>query len=693
MKLKKIFSLENLEKKIKNIWDRFPLSVIIALIVATIFFILLHFTDNDTGLWKKLLIANLSLIATFIFSIWVYLSVENTDFSKIKKNIFQLIPIVFGILFFFTFTSDIDNIENIIFFILSLVWITSYLFFAPYIKNIFLPLVLKGDVWKTEGLWIVKQSVFYTYFYNISVVILISFIFALVLFALWAIWITATNTLFDLDISEKKTYWNWAIIVFSLLSPLFLLFNIPDKKSFLSDKFNWNAFFSFLVKFVAVPFIYLYFFILYAYSIKVLANFWDWPKGEISWLVIGFSIFWYLTYSFSYIFEKDSKAIKLFRKIFPYAVIPQIFMLFYAIYLRIAQYDLTVNRYFIVIFGLWLLVISLHFVFSKKKSLIALPISLAFFIILISIIPKFNVYNYPVERQFDRLENNLEKAWIFKPEKPWTEWLDLIVPLKNYSDISKDLSKNIYSGIDYICDFDNCNKIKDLFPKIYWEILEKDKKQWEKNIQEQINKILKNKDKKECKYNKNWFKKNYNTICFDKKRLEKLKNKKYNWPSKWEIVSKITKKIKVENYFKYWLFDNQIPKINIFWSYDVLFPLEIDWYKKVFKVWTNDRVNYWEENVKNKIYWKIDILKQKLYIYENTKLTKTIDLKNVFDEIKNRYNKKYNSKNWAQKDLTFIINKNYKIIFQTIRIPKNLKDIKKKDDIYYYDMYWVILEK
>jgi hypothetical protein len=102
-------------------------------------------------------------------------------------------------------------------------------------------------------------------------------------------------------------------------------------------------------------------------------------------MVIWFSIFGYITYMFSYVFEEKNKFIKIFRKVFPYIVIPQIFMLFYAIYLRINQYDITINRYFIVVFGLWLLIISLYYIFSKKKHLAFIPAVLTLFTIIISI--------------------------------------------------------------------------------------------------------------------------------------------------------------------------------------------------------------------------------------------------------------------------------------------------------------------
>mgnify|MGYP003432920687 CR=1 FL=1 len=40
-----------------------------------------------------------------------------------------------------------------------------------------------------------------------------------------------------------------------------------------SEAFEIHSFFAFLIKFVATPFIFFYFAILYAYTIKVLLNF------------------------------------------------------------------------------------------------------------------------------------------------------------------------------------------------------------------------------------------------------------------------------------------------------------------------------------------------------------------------------------------------------------------------------------
>ncbi len=654
----KIFSSENLKKNLKNIWDRFPVAIIIILLLAGLLFIELHYNSDISNYYnERIFIAILVLIMTFVFSVWTYLSSENSDKSKLQRNLFQFIPLWFWVIFYNVFSLDPNDFENILFFILSFTGIIAFLFFAPYFKNLF-----KKPV---------QQSVFYTYFYNISGLILISFIFAWVLFGLGAIGIAATDALFDLDINEKNTYWNWAILSLSIIAPLFFLTQIPTKKSFKENNFNENAFFSFLIKFVAIPFIYLYFFILYAYTIKVLSNFSDWPKGEVSWLVIGFSIFGYIAYIFSYIFEEKNKLIKGFRKIFPWAVIPQIFMLFYAIYLRINQYDLTVNRYFVVVFGLWLLLTSLHFIFSKKKNLIAIPAWLALFIIIISIIPKYNVYSFPEERQSTRLEFNLIKATILQDWK--------IVGLNNYSDISEDLSKNIYSGINYLCDFHNCESIKKLFSVIYQDIYDKDKANWEKYREENIKRykdaIIKYKDS------------DLQRVENNEKILKRTLKEKYEWPSKWEITQWIIEKIKVKNYFsksddnrKYFEYNKDYK--------DDFFPINTKWYSKIYRIQT---YNQWGE-VKN--YAEYNMKNQEIIIRENDIEIIKFSTKEISKKLIEKFSKNDNNDLKKQELIFELESGKYRLYFENISILN--PDYKEADDEnieFWWYSNWYLLVK
>jgi len=145
-------------------------------------------------------------------------------------------------------------------------------------------------------------------------------------------------------------------------------------------------------------------------------------------------------------------------------------MLGYAISLRINQYDLTMNRYFVVIFGIWLTIISLYFVIGKIKSLTIIPATLTAITLLISIGP-WGVYQLPLTRQYARLVNNLETAGMLK------NGTISIAP----ESLEINLENDIYSGIEYVCRFESCKRIKTLFADILLGIEKTDKENWEEN--------------------------------------------------------------------------------------------------------------------------------------------------------------------------------------------------------------------
>lgn len=593
----------NLKEQIQIIISRFPLAILLIFIVSWLFWVILH-SDLSNLVEDNIIKTILSLIITFFLSIGIAISCENNKISGIKKIFAQFIAIIFWIFFFLSFTPSLDSFENIIFFLLSLTGVISYFFFAPYIKKIFSKNV--------------KQSVYYTYFYKISSIFLISSILWVVLFILWNIAIAAIFELFDISgISHSKITGDWTIFALAFITPIFALTQIPNQSTYNENHFNENIFFSFLIKYIAIPFIYVYFFILYAYSIKVLSNFWDWPKGEVSWMVIGFSIFWYITYLFSYIFENNNKFIRYFRKGFPFVVIPQLFMLAYAIYLRVAQYDITINRYFVIVFGIWLSIISLYYIFSKKKSLYMMISTLGFFVIMVSIGP-WSVYNLPENRQYNRLIHNLSQANILQN--------GTITPLKNSKDITIDLSKDIYSWIEYLCDFDNCNKIKQLFSKEYKALLKKDSLEFENRMQEKQN----------------------------EKNSKSTTDQKYEEPRTWEIVRYITEYIKVENNMYN---NNNISSIYLYWKENI-FPIEMQGYSKIYTI-----DNHKSSSSKNIVY--MNEQKNTLEFLDiNWNLVNTLDMTSIIEKLSQKY-METQSDTLDIQDMTFIVWE-YKIILSHI---------------------------
>ena len=117
-------------------------------------------------------------------------------------------------------------------------------------------------------------------------------------------------------------------------------------------------------------------------------------------------------------------------------------------------------------------------------------------------------------RQFARLKNNLIDAHILQNG-------EIIIPNKA-SDIDKALGKEIYNGISYLCDFDNCKNIKLLFSKEYNTLATEYKKNFEEN---KINEFK-------------------NTA--DLSERGRILKREYREMTKWEIVSSLTAKLKIQ---------------------------------------------------------------------------------------------------------------------------------------------------
>lgn len=575
---------QEIRNKSKEISQRFPLAIIISSITTLLFCSIIAFElSHDTSeIIGKVI---MSAIVTFFLSLWVTLLWESLK-NKTVQSFGQIWALLFGGIFYSFLTQDIESITGVTFFILTLFGTISVIFSSPYIKYLYK--------------WTYSEISYFVYFYRISLVFFMSLIVGSALALLWNIAIGAVIVLFDLWYSSLwDIHAYWTIFALCFLTPLFMLTEVPKKDTFEESRFSENIFFSFLIKYIAIPFIYIYFFILYAYTLKVLLNFSHWPRGEVSWMVIWFSLFWYIIYMFSYIFQSEksgesNKLIGLFRKYFPYIVIPQIAMLSYAIALRIGQYDLTINRYFVVVFGLWLLTVSLYLIISKAKSLLYIPAFLTLFTLIVSIGP-WSVYQLPLERQTSRLINNLELANII-------EW-NTIVPLENYSDIPKELSNDIYDGIDYICDFNNCNKIQEIFPLLYDELYKKSESEYNSPIE--IDNYIKH---------------------------TAIKKLPYRWPSKWQIIDYITDKIQVKRTYSYGKQDDEIYRMyNNSWY----FPLEITGYDYVLE--TNSY-----NNTHSNITAKIDntTLNMTLTTWE---LQENISIAFIFDALRQSYSKNNDS--------------------------------------------------
>ena len=253
--------------------------------------------------------------------------------------------------------------------------------------------------------------------------------------------------LFQLSVVEAGFQYH-AVACFMVIAPIFVLMRFPRGTPDIAG-FDDVRFLRILVCWMILPFIGICFIILYAYSIKVLANFSTWPRGEVSWLVIIFASVAYAGYIASQPFHLE-RWVMWGRRIFPLLLLPQIAMLFYAISLRIDQYGWTINRYLVVVFGVWLLLLSLYDLWARQRGrLLFIPASL-FVVIMVSTIEPWSMRAVSERSQLQRLETILlEEARLLTGNH--SENIESAVHV-----LSEEQFQSVQSIIRYLCTYHEC---------------------------------------------------------------------------------------------------------------------------------------------------------------------------------------------------------------------------------------------
>ncbi len=258
--------------------------------------------------------------------------------------------------------------------------------------------------------------------------------------------------LFDLTISYK-VYPSLLVLYFFFFANLYFLSGIKqdwDNKTYL-----YPSGIKFITNFILIPLITTYSIILYAYIIKI-SIFRELPKGVLAIMISSFGIFGVLTHFSSYPLAKEgNKLVRVFSQYFYHSLLIPLGFLFFAILKRVKEYGVTEDRYLIILIGLWLLISSIHTIYTKAKNLKFVTVCLSVMLIVASFGP-WGIEGFSKFSQVKRLENLLKKEGILVDGK-------IVKTTNNVSDKSSQEISNI---VDYISKTGNLEAIKEWFPKV-----------------------------------------------------------------------------------------------------------------------------------------------------------------------------------------------------------------------------------
>lgn len=392
----KLPSLQSLWLSFLKVISRFPLEVLAA-VTATISWCLL--VDAGRRLEEQLIlflsVCNLGL--TLLLTADLYAEVKGV--TTMRKWVLRLVAVLICTGLFFILKPSFYQAD---------VYRVGLLAFAFHLLVAFAPFISKGNL---NGFWQYNKSLFLRF--------LTSALYAAVLFIGLAVALLSINGLFNVKI-EWQTYMRLFAIVTAGFMTVFFLAGIPNDFEALDKDETYPKGLKIFTQYVLIPLMTIYLLILLVYEVKITLN-WELPKGLVSTLILGYAVFGILSLLLVYpIKEKEGNGwIKLFSRLFYIMMIPLVVLLLLAVWKRVGSYGITESRYILVILAVWLTLITVYFLFSKKQNIKVIPVSLCILALLSTYGPQsaFSVSEYSQVLRLKKLMRSTNKKDIKQREE------------------------------------------------------------------------------------------------------------------------------------------------------------------------------------------------------------------------------------------------------------------------------------
>lgn len=384
--------VENTIKAIYRSIKRFPLTIGISTVLVVMLIITREQQDLSNDVLNILKRVNMIIALGIPLSLCINLIIERKENIKWTNQIlFYVGGAVFLLVYYFFLLTDFRMVS-----------MTRYIAVSifMYLAFLYIP-------------WIGRKEGYEFYVIKVLGSFFITVIYSFVLYFGVAAILFSIDKLFSVPI-ESKIYYYVFLVVAVIFAPAQFLSKIPyDNYDFSDAKYPKPLKILFL--YIIIPLALVYMGILYAYFIKIIVT-GDWPVGLVSHLVLWYSVITVGIIFFIFPIVKENKLAKNFLSLFPKVIIPIIVMMYFSIGLRINQYGVTENRYFVLVLGLWVLGIMVYFSVAKKFRNVIIPISLSI-ITLIAVFGPLSSFSISKWSQNKRLEKILKVNHMLEGEK------------------------------------------------------------------------------------------------------------------------------------------------------------------------------------------------------------------------------------------------------------------------------------
>ena len=369
-------------------FKRFPLAICSAITATVTGISLVHLPYDADGLrtdhYNMIMTGYLAMLLFIAISIWG----ERKRLKPVPFFALRIAGIILMVLYYFSLPSQ--------FMVISF---TRFVLFAIalHLGIAVIPYLLKNEL---NGFWQYNKTLFLRF--------LTAALYTIVFYLGLILAIFAVDQLFRVNV-DGDIYADLWLLLIGIFNTWFFLSGVPKDYSALEQKSDYPKGLKLFTQYVLLPLICIYLLILYAYLCRIIIT-GGWPQGWVAYLVTGFSVAGILSLLLIYPVRNNegNKWIGLFSRFFYFALFPLIVLLFLAIRKRIIDYGITEQRYLVLAIALWLLLIALYFLLSKKKNIKVIPLSLALVALLVSFGP-WGAFNISLKSQENRFEKLLVK--------------------------------------------------------------------------------------------------------------------------------------------------------------------------------------------------------------------------------------------------------------------------------------------
>ena len=388
--------------KIKQFfWNRinglktFPVAHLILLFLTGCSTYFIHIDQNETRQIKLIVAGILGFLVSLIWPLLILHAEEETKTIGIINRITQLfaLPTIAGYYRLLQGLSENTHYaENLLYF-----WIFPLLILG------ILTLIARIFRQKEHKIWFSRTSLLHSVGFWLLA--------GLIVWGGLSGTLGSISTLFDVDINRK---WHAYFGTFSmfLLAGSFMINYYSSVTEYLPKgshsefELHSTRLMKIFGSYIFLPLALIYLTIFTVFGIKILITGVR-PKGNIIWLGAGYFAWGMLTYFLT--FAENSKFFDKIRQILFISFVLVALMMIKALQLRIQDYGITINRYFVGMFILFIIGFSVLALCLPKMRL-RLFISLLFGLSLISLYSPRNAPTIAFSSQKSRIESLLAKA-------------------------------------------------------------------------------------------------------------------------------------------------------------------------------------------------------------------------------------------------------------------------------------------